>query len=247
MEGKNIIITSGGTSEPIDNVRKITNSSSGKLGMIIANELLKEEDKIHTLYYLCSKASLKPIHKKVKIIEIGGTMDLKREVENLLTHEKIDCFIHSMAVSDYMVDYVSTASLLAQEIEEKTKKDLVRVIKENRKTIQENKISSHEDNLLILLKPTPKIISLIKELSPKTYLVGFKLLDHVREEELIQVATNLKEKNKCNLVIANDLDNIRKGEHKAFIIGDGNKIMTASGKEDIAKKLVKKLKDDYVF
>lgn len=247
MEGKKFIITSGGTSEPIDHVRKITNSSSGKLGMMIANELLKDEKNIDILYYICSKTALRPIHEKVKIIEIGGTMDLKQEVENLLTHEKIDCFIHSMAVSDYMVDYVSTASLLAQEIQKEINKDLVMTIKENKKIIQENKISSHEDNLLILLKPTPKIISLIKELSPNTYLVGFKLLDHVPEEELIQVATTLKEKNKCNLVIANDLDNIRKGKHKAFMIDDDNKIVMASGKEDIAKKLVKKLQDDYVY
>ena len=37
---KKIIITAGGTSEKIDNVRKITNSSSGRLGMTIANYLL---------------------------------------------------------------------------------------------------------------------------------------------------------------------------------------------------------------
>ena len=40
----NIVITAGGTSEPIDNVRKITNSSTGKLGAVIAEELLKRED-----------------------------------------------------------------------------------------------------------------------------------------------------------------------------------------------------------
>ena len=39
---KKIIITAGGTSERIDNVRKITNSSSGKLGTIIVNHLLQE-------------------------------------------------------------------------------------------------------------------------------------------------------------------------------------------------------------
>ena len=37
---KKYVITSGGISEKIDNVRKITNSSSGKLGMTIANHLL---------------------------------------------------------------------------------------------------------------------------------------------------------------------------------------------------------------
>ena len=38
---KKFIITAGGTSEKIDNVRKITNSSSGKLGCIIANTIVK--------------------------------------------------------------------------------------------------------------------------------------------------------------------------------------------------------------
>ena len=42
-----IIITAGGTSEKIDNVRKITNSSSGKLGCTIANKLIElHEEKI---------------------------------------------------------------------------------------------------------------------------------------------------------------------------------------------------------
>ena len=35
----NVVITSGGTSERIDNVRKITNSSSGKLGSVISDKL----------------------------------------------------------------------------------------------------------------------------------------------------------------------------------------------------------------
>lgn len=245
MEKKNIIITSGGTSEAIDNVRKITNSSSGKLGMIIANELLKE-DSVDTLYYLCSKTAFRPIHDKVKVIEVGGTMDLKEKVESLLTQTKIDCFIHSMAVSDYMVDYVSTASLLAQAIEENKNNNLITTIKENKNTIQANKISSHEDNLMIMLKPTPKIISLIKTISPKTYLVGFKLLDQVSEEELIEVATNLKNKNHCDLVVANDLNNIRMGNHKAFIIGE-NEQEIANGKEDIAKKLVKRIHTDGIL
>ena len=40
----NVVITSGGTSEPIDRVRKITNSSTGRLGANIANKLIQRED-----------------------------------------------------------------------------------------------------------------------------------------------------------------------------------------------------------
>ena len=71
---KKIVITAGGTSEKIDNVRKITNSSSGKLGMTIANELLKRDDVF--IYYICTKGSFRPVDERVKIIEIEGTMDL---------------------------------------------------------------------------------------------------------------------------------------------------------------------------
>ena len=70
---KKIVITAGGTSEKIDNVRKITNSSSGKLGMKIANHLLKENDDL-IIYYVCSKNSLRPLNERIKVIEIDGTI-----------------------------------------------------------------------------------------------------------------------------------------------------------------------------
>ena len=38
-----IVITAGGVKEKIDNVRSITNSSSGKLGLSIAHYFLIEE------------------------------------------------------------------------------------------------------------------------------------------------------------------------------------------------------------
>lgn len=234
---KKIIITAGGTSEKIDNVRKITNSSSGKLGMTIANHLLQENNDI-IIYYVCSKSSLKPTDERVKIIEIDGTIDLKNNIEKLLVNEHIDYFIHSMAVSDYMTDYVTTVERIKESIKENN--DIDEVFK-NIEVVGGNKISSYEDNLVIVLKPTPKIISIIKNLSPSTYLVGFKLLDGVSKEELIEVAKRLRNKNKCDLVVANDLDTIRNGEHIGYIIDKNNKIEEAYGKDDIAKKLVRRI------
>lgn len=234
---KKIIITAGGTSEKIDNVRKITNSSSGKLGMAITDHLLKENDDL-LIYYVCSKNSLKPSDERVKIIEIDGTMSLKNEVENLLLNEKIDYFIHSMAVSDYMTDYVTTIERIKTSV--RNSKDLNEAFS-NIEIINGSKISSYEDNLVIVLKPTPKIISIIKDLSPSTYLVGFKLLDGVPKEELIEVAKKLRDKNKCDLVVANDLSNIRNGKHIAYIIDKDNEIEESRGKDEIAKTLVRRI------
>lgn len=230
---KKYVITSGGISEKIDNVRKITNSSSGKLGMTIANHLLESKSDI-TIYYVCSKNALRPSNKSVKIIEVVGTMDLKDKVESLLRNEKIDYFIHTMAVADYMVDYVTTV--------DKMKKSFLN--NSDMEVIKDTKISSYENNLVLVLKPTPKIISLIKKESPLTYLVGFKLLDGVSKKELIEVAKRLRDKNKCDLVVANDLEDIRNKEHKAYIIDKEDKVVEASDKEDIAKKLVRMMDNE---
>lgn len=230
---KKYVITSGGISEKIDNVRKITNSSSGKLGMTIANHLLESKSDI-TIYYVCSKNALRPSNTRVKIIEVAGTLDLKDKVESLLKNEKIDYFIHTMAVADYMVDYVTTL--------DKMKKSFLN--NSDMEVIKDTKISSYENNLVLVLKPTPKIISLIKKESPLTYLVGFKLLDDVSKKELIEVATRLRDKNKCDLVVANDLEDIRNKEHKAYIIDKEDKVVEASDKEDIAKKLVRMMDNE---
>lgn len=230
---KKYVITSGGISEKIDNVRKITNSSSGKLGMTIANHLLESKSDI-TIYYVCSKNALRPNNTRVKIIEVAGTLDLKDKVESLLKNEKIDYFIHTMAVADYMVDYVTTV--------DKMKKSFLN--NSDMEVIKDTKISSYENNLILVLKPTPKIIGLIKKESPLTYLVGFKLLDGVSKKELIEVATRLRDKNKCDLVVANDLEDIRNKEHKAYIIDKEDKVVEASDKEDIAKKLVRMMDNE---
>ena len=146
-----------------------------------------------------------------------------------------------MAVSDYTVSYVTTAKLLKEEIVNNGGKDIENIIKNNTNVLTGNKLSSYEDNLIVTLKSTPKVISKIKEISPDTFLVGFKLLDGVSKEELISVAKGIRDKNKCDLVVANDLKNIREGNHEAYIIDKDDNIINASSKEEIANKLVNKI------
>ena len=234
---KKFIITAGGTSERIDNVRKITNSSSGKLGMLIADCLLKERNDI-LIYYVCSKNSLRPSDDRVHVLEVEGTLDLKNPLEDLLLSNEINYFIHSMAVSDYMTDFVTNLSNIKESI---TKSSNIDEAFENIEAIKGNKISSYEDNLVVVLKPTPKIISIIKNLSPSTYLVGFKLLDGVSKLELINTAKKLRDKNRCDLVVANDLSSIRNGEHIAYIIDNDNNVEEAHGKIKIAEYIVRRL------
>ncbi|MGI5935682.1 MAG: phosphopantothenoylcysteine decarboxylase [Oscillospiraceae bacterium] len=246
---KKIVITAGGTSEPIDTVRSITNSSTGRLGCEICAALLKQKSaEIEKIFYLCPLRAVRPPESPlVEVVTTGGTASLLETVKSLLTENRIDIFIHSMAVSDYTVDYVSSVSLLSLEISEKLKERgqagdtralIEETIRNNGAVLTGNKISSDEKNLIIKLKPTPKVISAIKPLSPGTFLVGFKLLSGVPEEELRRVGMNLLQKNRCDLVVANDLANISGERHKALLLRPDGSFLRAETKAEIANLII---------
>ena len=240
MKELNIVITSGGTIEPIDKVRKITNNSSGRLGSLIADKLL--ENKLVKITYICTRKSIKPtmvnFTNNLKIVEIETVNDLKTTVEKLLKEERVDYFIHAMAVSDYYVDYVSTANILTENF--KNTNDIKNeILNPTNKLDNSSKLSSEEDNLIVVLKKSPKIINLIKKISPNTKLIGFKLLENVSKEELINVAIKLKDKNNCDYVVANDLSKISKDFHEAFIINKENTYKKVFTKNEIAENINK--------
>ena len=77
----NILITAGGTTETIDGVRSITNTGTGRLGSLIADEFEKSPI-INNIYYICAENSFKPAAKKAKIITIESVSDLETAVKN---------------------------------------------------------------------------------------------------------------------------------------------------------------------
>lgn len=233
----NIIITAGGTSEYIDKVRKITNSGTGKLGAIIANTLIKN-DNIENIYYICTEKAILPVENpNIKIIKTTDTESVKEAVEKTLKENKIDWFIHSMAISDYNVKYVTNFKILEKEL--KNSNNILKTLNNpDEKLDNTKKLSSNEDNLVVVLQKTPKIIGLIKDVSPETKLIGFKLLENVEKDYLFEIALKLLNKNKCDYVIANDLKDIKDGNHKAFLINNEINV-ELNGKEEIALQIDK--------
>lgn len=250
---KNIIITAGPTNERLDAVMKITNMSTGALGSIIADEFIKDKsNSIEKLYYISPKLSRKPRleSEKIELITIESAEDLLRELRNILTSKKIDSIIHSAAVGDYVGEYAITAKMLANEIAEKTYKSkynkeeleefILGIIRNPEQIVSdEHKISSYERDLMFKLNLTPKVISEIKKISPETRLIGFKLLDGVPYEELIEVASRLRDKNQAEYIIANDLSKIGNGNHNAYFVGEHGVEYKCENKKEIAKTLKK--------
>lgn len=223
-----IVITAGGTSEPIDDVRKITNTSTGSLGLAIGKAFLEGyRDKIEKIYYLHGERAAYPQDELVEPVKIGGTLDLLDKLEWVLMSVQIDAVVHAMAVSDYMVDEVTTV-------------EAIRTGKRPEE-LRGAKISSNIDDLALILRRTPKVISVIKPMSPHTKLVGFKLLSKVPHEELIEVATNLMHKNDCDFVLANDLAEIGDGKHRGYLIHKDGAVDTMETKDEIGQMIARRV------
>lgn len=111
----NVLITAGGTTEKIDNVRCITNVSTGKLGSIIANAFSILPG-IDVIYYICSKTAIAPQSGKVKTIYVDSVACLENTIKELFSQINIDIIVHCMAISDYRVKLVTSAALLAKSI-----------------------------------------------------------------------------------------------------------------------------------
>lgn len=240
-----IVITAGGVKEKIDTVRSITNSSSGKLGLTIAHYFLIEQPDCELIYVYGGTAEPCLDEKgRVENIKIKDTQDLLDVVSHILISRKVDIFIHSMAVADYTTEYILDLNKLKNIVENQRIFDLDNAI-ELCKIDSNSKMSSYMESPAIVLKKTPKVIEHIKKLSPFTFLVGFKLLDNVSEEELFDVGFNLLRKNRCNLVLANDIHKIRQGNHRGMLIYPEKTFDIVEGKHNIAKFIVKKSIERY--
>ncbi len=244
-----VLITAGGTTEPIDSVRSITNTSTGRLGSLIGERYEKMVD-ITKIYYVCGKNSIVPEAEKVEVVLIDTVSDLEKTVRKILDKDEIDIIIHSMAVSDYRVQAVTTASIISnainsklssldanlQDITEKFIKSLFQA--DENSLCNDGKLRSDFKDLILYMEKTPKIISIFKTIAPQAILVGFKLLDNVRVEELINTAFQVLQENKCSFVLANDLREISTEKHVGYLIDENKNYTRCTTKEEIADTIV---------
>lgn len=219
-----IIITSGGTSEVIDQVRAITNHATGTLGKIIAEQALARG---HEVTLVTTKQAVKPtFHPHLTIVEITNVESLKETLEPLVkTHQVL---IHSMAVSDYTPVYMTG-------LDEVRETEDITSLLEKKNT--ETKISSKADYQVLFLKKTPKVISHVKQWNPGIQLIGFKLLVDVPKEELFAVARDSIQHNKADYILANDLVDITADKHLGYLVSQTEAI-PAETKQDIAQLIL---------
>jgi len=94
LKGKRVIVTAGGTREPIDAVRYIGNSSSGRMGI----ELAKAARDAGAVVHLIAANIDLPLPKGVEVTRVGTVDELE-----LAMDRDCDVMVMAAAVSDFRV------------------------------------------------------------------------------------------------------------------------------------------------
>jgi phosphopantothenoylcysteine decarboxylase/phosphopantothenate--cysteine ligase len=95
LAGKKLVVTAGGTQEPIDPVRHIGNPSSGKMGYAIAEAA---RDRGAEVKLITAPTSL-PQPAGVEVILVKTTLEMQKAVTKAVA--KADALIMAAAVTDY--------------------------------------------------------------------------------------------------------------------------------------------------
>lgn len=109
-DGKTVLVTAGGTSEPIDPVRFITNRSSGKMGVAIATKALNRGAKV---ILVAGNISV-PVPDGVERIDVETTSEMYEAV--MANLPRADVIIKAAAPADYAIKERSKVKIKADEI-----------------------------------------------------------------------------------------------------------------------------------
>lgn len=209
LRGKKVLVSAGSTYEKIDEVRGITNRSSGKMGIEIAKEAFIRGADV-TLIKGQMTADVPHIFD---VVEVESSSQMHYAVSKLAS--KSDVFVSSAAVSDFKVKNAEAA-----------------------------KISSDTD-ITIELERTPKILNEVKEINPDIFLVGFKAVHNLSDEELLNAAKKRMLESDADLMVANDVAVEGAGfgsdDNQVVLMDDEIIEISLSPKREIAKRIVDRI------
>ncbi len=151
----NCLVTAGPTFESLDDVRRLTNFSTGRLGAELANFLTAHGHKVTLLIGESATFKGECVASSVKVF--STTRDLRAKLKSF-SGKKVDAIFHAAAVSDFTFGKMFTRDAAGKL-----------------KAFQPSKkISTRGGNLFVELAPTPKIIAELRGWFPQTKIIGWK-------------------------------------------------------------------------
>jgi phosphopantothenoylcysteine synthetase/decarboxylase len=148
------VVTAGPTYESLDNVRRLTNFSTGRLGCELAHFLMTHG---HVVTLLIGEQATYGGTRGATQIEVFSTTTDLRERLHAFSKRPVDALFHAAAVRDFAFGKTWLRSAEGELTE-----------------IKAGKISTRNGTLLTELVPTKKIISELRAWFPQTLIVGWK-------------------------------------------------------------------------
>jgi phosphopantothenate---cysteine ligase (CTP) len=177
------IVTAGPTFEPLDQVRRLTNHSTGRLGSELTNYLAEQE---HEVTLLIGQQATWRGERDPARVETFTTTDNLRLRLRALADEGWDAVFHAAAVSDFTFG-----------------KAFIRGAKGELHEIHSGKLSTRGEPLLVELVPTVKIISELRGWFPRATIIGWKYEVDGTREDVIEKASRQIFENQTDACVAN--------------------------------------------
>lgn len=235
-----VVVAGGGTSAPIDDVRVVTNVSTGRTAAAIAEACLSLGDEV---WYVHAPLAETPILRHARVdLDADPTLE-RRRIDDLRSRwlaERDRLRLRPLKVGT--VDEYAEALRRALLESAADVAYLPMAVSDYEPEPRVGKISSRLDGLSIPLRRTPKIIRDIRDWTPSIYLVGFKLLSGVPTEDLIRTALDATLINRADLTVANDMDDVRSGRHTLHLVRPGREVETLPPGPDLAARLVNRVR-----
>lgn len=166
----NIIVTCGPAAAPIDEVRRITNFSSGQLGVTLAKALARAGHRV-----FCCKgqgATFPGPARGAELLSFFTNHDLADHLQALGRHERIDMVFHAAALCDF---------------------EVARIVDARGRKLSQRKVSSSGNRWRIELKPAPKLLPKLRNWFPGARVVGWKYeMDGSRADALAKATSQIR-------------------------------------------------------
>jgi phosphopantothenoylcysteine decarboxylase/phosphopantothenate--cysteine ligase len=177
-----VLVTGGGTAEPIDGLRVLTNLSTGATGAGIVDHLRRAG---HEAVWLHGRVAAQPMEPG-RAEAFGSFADLDSALRRWLGSTPFDAVIHAAAVSDFGVEAIESGGAVRPPDRVKLDSDLP---------------------LRLHLRPNPKLIDGLRSLScnPRLRIVAFKLTSGATPAARAEAVGELLRRARPDWVVHNDL------------------------------------------
>jgi phosphopantothenoylcysteine decarboxylase/phosphopantothenate--cysteine ligase len=200
LVGRKVVVIAGATEEPFDDIRVITNRSTGETGVELAKAAHERGAQVEL--WMGRSEVLIPEH--LKTLRFSSFKDLEKMVRG----KRFDIVFFPAAVSDYSP---------------------VRL---------QGKMPSDKAKVTVLLNRNPKLIDRMRG----KLVVGFKAQSKITDEELAKEAMSLVKRSKCSLVVANRVEEVKRGRTRVLMVEKDGDIEEASGtKIEVADRIIDKV------